>query len=460
MIDKQTARDILSMALSKGGEFAELFIENKVGNYISFVNGKTDESNSNIAYGLGLRIFNGLGAIYSYTNDLSRSNLLKMAQTSAEAINKTSISQVLNFTHKKIENIHPVKIMAKDVSKKDIVNIFQIGSGHSFKFNSKISETFGSYVNITQDVCIINSEGLWAEDRRVRTQIRLGAIASDGSEKQASSEGPGSHQGYELVNSLNIKELAETAAKTAVTMLEAGYAPKGKMPVVINKGFGGVIFHEACGHSLEATAIAKGASEFYGKLGRQIASPCVTAVDDGTIPNYWGSQNIDDEGTPTRRNVLIENGILKSYLIDRLNGLKMGMSSTGSSRRESYRYAPTSRMTNTFIQAGNDKEEDIIKDTEYGLYAHKMGGGSVNTATGEYNFAVLEAYMIRDGKIAEPVRGASLIGKGAETLMLIDRVADNETQGPGMCGSISGSIPANCGQPMIRVKEITVGGRN
>ena len=242
-------------------------------------------------------------------------------------------------------------------------------------------------------------------------------------------------------------------------MLNAKPCPSDKMTVVIDNGFGGVIFHEACGHSLEATAVAKGASVFCNKLGEKIASEVVTAIDDGTIENGWGSGNIDDEGTPTQRNILIENGILKSYLIDTLNGMKMGMKSTGSSRRESYRYAPTSRMSNTFIAAGKSTPEEIISQTEYGLYAKQMGGGSVDPATGVFNFVVLEGYIIRNGNICEPVRGATLIGKGSQVLLDIDMVGNNLLRAQGMCGSISGSIPADVGQPMIRVRNITVGGR-
>jgi len=231
------------------------------------------------------------------------------------------------------------------------------------------------------------------------------------------------------------------------------------MPVVIGDGFGGVIFHEACGHSLEATSVALGMSEFCGKLGQQVAASCVTAIDDGTIPGEWGSENVDDEGTPTTRLVLIENGILKNYMVDRLNGRRMGMAPTGSARRESYQYAPTSRMRNTFIAGGSDDPAEMISTMGDGLYAAKMGGGSVNPATGEFNFAVNEGYLIRDGKIDRPVRGASLIGRGAEVLMKIDRVGRNMWMAQGMCGSASGSVPTNVGQPMIRVTDITVGGR-
>ena len=242
-------------------------------------------------------------------------------------------------------------------------------------------------------------------------------------------------------------------------MAGAGYCPAGVMPVAIGNGFGGVIFHEACGHSLEASSVAYGNSQFCGKLGQKIAHEKVTAIDDGTIPGDWGSINIDDEGTPAQRKVLIENGVLKSYMIDKFNGRRMGMASTGSARRQSFSYVPTSRMTNTFIAPGADRDEDIIASIEYGLYAKSMGGGSVNPVTGEFNFAVSEGYLIRNGKICEPVRGASLVGKGSEIIQRIDMVGAELKCGQGMCGSSSGSIPTNVGQPLIRVSSITVGGR-
>jgi TldD protein len=242
-------------------------------------------------------------------------------------------------------------------------------------------------------------------------------------------------------------------------MLQAEECPSGKFPVIIDNEFGGVIFHEACGHGLEATAVAKKNSIFADRVGEKVAPDIVTYIDDGTFANDWGSANIDDEGEATRKNVLIENGILKGYLIDKLNARRMEMDSTGSSRRESYKFAPTSRMTNTFIAPGKSTPEEIIANTEYGIYAKYMGGGSVNPATGDYNFAVNEGYIVRDGKIAEPVRAATLIGNGPASLQKVDMVGNNLAHGQGMCGSISGSIPANVGQPMIRVSEITVGGR-
>lgn len=460
MINKTLAKNVLSMGLSTGGDFAEIFIENKICNSITMVNGVVEKAISGIDYGLGLRIFNGFSSIYVYTNDLSQNNLLKIAKEASSAINVGKpVNLALDFTNRHINNIHPIKIMPETVNKRDITSLLGEASKASFSYSPRISQTGGGYLDETQEVAIINSEGLWIEDKRVRTRVMVSSVASNSNEKQTGSFGPGAHSGLELLNTINIKQLGKDSAKIAVKMLDAEFCPKGKMPVIIDKGFGGVIFHEACGHSLEATSVAKGASEFTGKIGKIIASKKVTAIDDGTIKNAWGSQNIDDEGTKTQKNVLIENGVLKSYLVDRLNGLKMGLKSTGSSRRQSYKFAPTSRMNNTYIGAGTDKEEDIIKNTEYGIYAKTMGGGSVQPATGDFNFAVTEAYIVRNGEIQEPVRGATLIGKGSEILKNIDMVSDTVEHGQGMCGSISGSIPTNVGQPMIRISEITVGGR-
>ena len=458
MIDFTLAQNIISKALSTGGDFAEIFVENRINNLINAINGKPERAVGGIDYGLGLRIFNGYNAVYAYTNDLSEGNLMKIAANAADTIDKnTKIDINLDFTVQKAPSIHPFEF--DEVNKKDVADVLRRVSDYSFGYSDLITQTTGTYFDEKQEVAIINSEGLWAEDTRKRTRLTLSAVASSADEKQTGFYGPGAHKGYELISSLDLKFLGEDCARIAATMLDADYAPGGRMPVIIDKGFGGVIFHEACGHSLEATSVAKGSSEFCDKLNQPIASPLVTALDDGTIPNFWGSLNIDDEGAKAQKNLLIENGILKSYLIDKLNGLKMGMASTGSGRRQSYRFAPTSRMTNTYIQAGQHSEQEIISSTEYGLYAVKMGGGSVMPATGEFNFAVLEGYLIRNGKIEKPVRGATLVGKGSEVLLNIDMVADKETQEQGMCGSISGSIPTNVGQPMIRVKELTVGGR-
>lgn len=459
MLTRQAVNDTLMAAVSTGADFAELFAENNVKNSIGVINGKVESANSGIDFGIGLRIFKGDMVVYSYTNKKDRDSLVIMAKKCAAALRGNGIVKHIVFNEIKFENNNTIEIMPSKVIKKDIVDFLSLGSQAAFSYSPLITQTSMGYMDSTQNVLIANTEGLWAEDERVRTRITVSAVASKDNEKQTGYFGPGALKGYEFIHSTDIESLAKEAGRSAVTMLNAGNCPSGKMPVIIDNGFGGVIFHEACGHGLEAAAIAKNASVFAGKLGQKIASDKVTAIDDGTIQNSWGSINIDDEGTPSAKNVLIENGILKNYMVDRYNGQLIGMKSTGSSRRESYKFEPVSRMTNTYIAAGNDKKEDIIADTEYGIYAKYMGGGSVNPASGEFNFAVSEAYIVRNGIICEPVRGATLIGKGSEILFNIDRVSDNLSLAEGMCGASSGSVPVCVGQPMIRVNNITVGGR-
>ena len=288
--------------------------------------------------------------------------------------------------------------------------------------------------------------------------MSVSSFAQDGQNLQSGYEAPGASKGLEFFEERTPESIGKEASRIALVLLEAKDCPSGKMPVIIDNGFGGVIFHEACGHALEASSVSKNQSVFCDKLGQKVASDKVTAIDDGTIPNAWGSQNVDDEGNPQQKRVLIENGILKSYMVDRLNGRRMGLESTSSSRRQSYKFETTSRMTNTYIAAGNDDFDEMFEGIKRGLYAKKMGGGSVNPQTGEFNFAVLEGYLIENGKISYPVKGASLIGNGADILFNIDRVGKNLERGQGMCGASSGSIPTDVGQPAIRVSQITVGG--
>ncbi|MCL1999044.1 MAG: TldD/PmbA family protein [Turicibacter sp.] len=465
MLDKNLVHDVLTAAVAAGADLAEIFVENAETNTVNMINGLVEKANWGLDYGCGIRIIKGFNAVYTYTNNTSKDNLIRIAKDAAAALQGGGSPGVVpEFNRLTWENIHPIAVMPNSVLKKEICEGLRIGSQAAYDFDKLISQTSCNYVSVIQDVLIANSTGLWAEDQRVRTRVAISAVASGdgvnyGNEKQTGSSSPGAKQGFEFFKAQDMKKLGADAAKTAVTMLKADYCPSGRMPVIIDNAFGGVIFHEACAHSLEATSVAKKASVFTDKIGQQIASPIVTAIDDGTIPNAWGSINIDDEGARTQRNVLIENGILKSYLVDYLNGLKMGTPSTGSGRRESYKFSPTSRMTNTYIEQGKSSTDEIIGDTEYGLYAAKMGGGSVEPATGEFNFAVLEGYLVRNGKVAEPVRGATLIGKGSEVLPLIDMVGNNLERAQGMCGSISGAVPTDVGQPMVRVKEMTVGGR-
>ena len=461
MLDKNLVKDILDTALNTGGDFAEVFVEEKKGLGLNMVDGKVEKALSGRDFGVGIRIFKDLFSIYAYTNDMARESLLNTAKKASEAIKGTRSDITINLIKQEVEDNNKILITPDSVVKTDKIDIMKIAHTAAKNYDEVISQVRINYSDYIQNILVANSEGTWAEDQRVRTRLSIESIATDGTDMQTGSYRPGAHKGFEFFTDIDVKKYAVEASRIAKTMLGASYAPSGKMPVIIDNEFGGVIFHEACGHGLEATAVAKGNSVFAGKVGEQVASKVVTAIDNGTIPNAWGSLNIDDEGTPTRKNVLIKDGILQGYMIDKLNGRRMGMDSTGSARRESYKFAPTSRMTNTYIDAGESKLEDMISSTKEGIYAKYMGGGSVNPATGDFNFAVMEGYMVRDGKICEPVRGATLIGNGPETIKKIDMVGDNLDHGQGMCGSVSGSIPANVGQPAIRVGNggITVGGR-
>lgn len=459
MLSREIVKIVLQRALRTGGDFAEIFEEDTLSNSLAMVNGNMDSISAGRVYGIGIRIFKGFKSVYAYTNENNLTALLETADKAAAAIGDLNQDISINLMERINTNIHPIIYVPSSFETKKKVELMRQGFMGAKEYSSEIVQATVNLMDKDQKVLIANSNGLYTEDRRIRTRMFITSVASNGVENQTGSEGPGRLMGYEMFDFINPEEQGKMASKSAVTMLHAKNCPAGQMTVAIENGFGGVIFHEACGHSLEASSVAKGNSVFAGKLGQKIASDKVTAIDDGTMANLWGSINIDDEGTPGRRNVLIENGILKSYMIDTLNGRRMGMETTGSSRRESYKFAPTSRMTNTFIDNGNDDNEAIIKSMEHGLYARKMGGGSVNPITGEFNFSVSEGYIVKNGVIQEPVRGASLIGKGSDILMNIDMVGKNLDQGQGMCGSSSGSVPTNVGQPLIRVSQITVGGR-
>ena len=459
MLEKSLVEKILNEALSTGGDFAEIFVEKKNNCGLFMIDGKIESSLSGRDFGIGIRIFKDLYSVYGYTNDMTEENLLKTARKIAEAVKGTRADITINLLKQDIENYNKIEIYPETVLKKNKIDIMRRGYAAAKEYDSEISQVRVSYSDSKQNILVANSEGIWAEDERVRGRIRIESVASNGTEMQTGSMGPGASKGFEFFEKMDVESYGREASRIAKTILHADYSPSGKMPVIIDNGFGGVIFHEACGHGLEATSVAKGNSVFAGKIGEMIASPVVSAVDDGTIPNEWGTINIDDEGTPSRRNLLIENGILKGYMIDKLNGRRMGMASTGSGRRESYKYAPTSRMTNTFILNGKSSLDEMISSVEKGIYAKYMGGGSVNPATGNFNFAVMEGYLIENGKITSPVRGATLIGSGSEILKKIEMVGNNLAYGQGMCGSVSGSICTNVGQPAIKVSEITVGGR-
>lgn len=457
MILKNEMSEILVLACSTGADFAELYFEDKTSSNVRVIQNFVDESTTQNQFGCALRLLKGVEEVYGYTNDVSYEGVKALANSLKGNFNSDPI--IKEVTLKEVEHEYHTNFKSLDVDNEKLCNVLKRMTSVMSQYSPKIIQAISLYSGVCQKVTICNSNGVYAEDIRFNQRIVGQAISRDENSMQMGNDSHGGNFDFDSLMDFDFDSFAEEIASVAVKMLTADDIVGGVYDVVIHNAFGGVIFHEACGHSLEATSVAKNLSVFSNKIGEKIASDVVTAIDDGTIANEWGSENVDDEGNPQQKRVLIENGILKSYMIDYRNARRMNTEPTGSSRRESYRYSPTSRMSNTYIANGESTFEEIIANTKHGLFAKKMGGGSVNPATGEFNFSVSEGYMIEDGKITRPVRGATLIGNGKDTLLKIDMVADNMSFGYGMCGSQSGSIPTCVGQPTIRVKGMTVGGK-
>lgn len=459
MISKAQGLRIIQKGLLTGADYAEIYIEDRETHSISIENGKVDSSAINRTYGAGIRLLNKLQSVYGYTNEVNEKSLTKLMESLANSFHDKQVVFVDELKTKNIKSISNVEIPFATVTDEELIKYLKSGESEMKKVDKRIVRTNVSIMHQLTKVQIINSKGFNLLDQKERGRCGVHCIAAENGKIESGFEGPGASAGFEyFLKNVDIKALGKSVGEKAIMMLEAKECPSGKMPVIIGNAFGGTLFHEACGHPLEASAVSKNLSVFAGKLGQQIASPLVSAIDDGTIPNGWGSNNIDDEGNPTEKTLLIENGILKDYLIDDFNGRRMNRKGNGACRRATYKYEPTSRMSNTYICNGKSTPEEIINATKFGLYAKSLAGGSVNPVTGEFNFGCSEAYLIRDGKICEPVRGASVIGSGQEILMKIDMVGNDLERAQGMCGAASGYIPVDVGQPTIRISEMTVGG--
>lgn len=463
MISEQLAGEVFAKARAGGADFAELYLERNKTRMMRLLSGELKEATSGIRYGAGLRLFYGLDIVYAYTNDLTAESLLEICDTlvklKGEGGNVDEQGRGgLDFRKAVAKGIHTPKIALSSKDKRyRLERLLEAEAGAKVSPEIKQVETFLSEGE--KDVLVANTEGVWAEDKRIRTRVGVTAIAQNETDMQTGRSFPGLSCGLEIFDLYPPSEIGQKAGEQAMTNLYAKLAPAGTMPVVVGNAFGGVLFHEALGHLLETTFIAKRTSVLTDKLGEKIAADCVTYIDEGTTPYGWGSQEFDDEGMPSQHTTLIENGILKSYIVDKLGGMKTGYTPTGSGRRQDYTFAPASRMRNTYIAKGNTPKEKLFEGIEFGLYAAEMGGGQVSPGSGDYNFGTNEAYIIRNGKIEEAVRGAMLLGKGPDSIQKIVAVSNDLETAPGMCGSISGSIPTEVGQPHLLISEIVVGGR-
>ena len=463
MLDKKTMSELIAIVLHGGADFAEVYAEYSKDNRISYADKKIETVADKIISGVGIRGFLGTRTFFASTTDLTPAGLRACAQRVAQAVGHP-VDRIADFSlvERINTNIHPIRINPFDVSAKVRSDIVRAGTATAWEASDQVIQVNGMLLTSDKSFTVANSEGLYTSDRQIRTRMMVTAIASDGSQNQQGIASPGRQMGLEFfeIPQFAPEKFGEEAARQALVNLKAIPCPSGQMTVAIASGFGGVIFHEACGHSLEAASVGIGMSQMCGKMGQKVAGSKVTAIDDGTIVNGWGSCNIDDEGRPNQRRVLIENGILKSYMVDRLGSRRMGVPHTASGRRQNYSFETTSRMTNTFIDNGPDKNEDIIASIEDGIFCASMGGGSVNPFTGDFNFAAREAYLVKNGKICEPVRGAALIGNGGDVIQKIDMVGQDLDTAQGNCGASSGMVPTDVGQPLIRVSSITVGGQS
>jgi len=460
VIEHEVLERVLATALRKGGDFAEVYAEDKSSTSAGLDDGRVEQVSSGRDRGAGIRVVVGETTGFAYTADLSEAGLRAAAEAaSAVASQGGAGTRVVSLTRSPAHVVNRIEIYPDTVGKAAKVSLLQRVDEAARSMGGAIGQVSAGYADSRKRIIVANSDGLLAEDEQVRHILRISVVANGDAGMQTGFESLGHTIGFELFDQHDVEELARTAARQAITKLRARPAPSGAIPVVIKAGSGGVLFHEACGHGLEADLVSKGASVYRGKVGELVASPLVTLVDDGTMAGEWGAIGIDDEGHPSQHNVLIQDGVLTDYMWDHLRARKEGHAHSGNGRRQSYMHLPMVRMTNTYVLNGTENAEDIIRDTPYGVYVAKLGGGSVNTASGDFVFGMTEAYLIENGELTDPLREGNLIGNGPQVLRDIDALANDFAMGnPGTCGKDGQGVPVGDGQPTLRVKSMTIGG--
>jgi len=458
MLDRRVLDDILHKALAQGGDFADIFIENRKTTIVSCEDNRIERVKTGTDIGAGVRVVYGDTTAYAYTNKVNRDELMAVADIASRAGKGANKDVVLDLQSIPTGDDLDVKVLPGDVKIEDKVAVVEAANTAARALDERIKQVMVVYGDVRQDVMIANSLGRIVEDRRVRTRLSVNAIAAEGSKIQTGFEALGSNQGFELMAPAACEELALTAAGRALTSLGAKAMPAGRMPVVMAGAAGGTMVHEACGHGLEADLVQKGLSVYAGQQGQKVAADIITVVDDGTIPHRYGTMRFDDEGFPTQKTVLIENGVLKGFMYDYLTATRDKVNPSGNGRRESFEHKPIPRMRNTYIAPGKDDPQTIVKSVKNGLLVKKMGGGQVNTVNGDFVFDVAEGYLIKNGEIAHAVRGATLTGNGPEVLRMIDMVGSDLGFTLGTCGKDGQSAPVADAQPTLRIPQIIVGG--
>jgi TldD protein len=460
VLEEAVIQRVLGAALQTGGDFAEVFAEDRRSSTAQLDDGRIEDMSSGRERGAGIRVVVGETTGFAHTSDLSERGLTEAAAAAAAAA-KGGGGGVRQVPLQRVRAASPTEVMVlpETIAKSVKVAMLTRADEAARATGGAIRQVSASYGDSRRRILVANSDGVLASDDQVKTRFSVACVALGDTGMQTGRESIGSTIGFELFDRTSVEDVARIAATRALTKLAARPAPSGSLPIVIKRGSGGILFHEACGHGLEADLVGKELSVFAHQVGRQVASPLVTIVDDGTMGPEWGSLAIDDEGHPTAHNVLIEDGILTDYLWDWLRARKEGRPSSGNGRRESYQHLPMVRMTNTYLRNGQADPDEIVRQTGRGVFVAQLGGGQVNTATGDFVFGTTEAYLIENGEITEPLRDTNLIGNGPEVLRNIDVVGNDFSMGsPGTCGKNGQGVPVGTGQPTLRVSAMTVGG--
>lgn len=459
MIDKEVLDRVLTTALAGGADFAEIFAEDVVRSGVSLDDGRVESLSSSRDRGAGVRVILGEMTGFAHTADLSEASLTRAAEAAADVARQDSAgSRTVQVDP--VESVPgPVLVDPSSVSKSDKVDLVRLADVTARAVDEAITQVSARVSDSKRQILVANSDGLLSTDSQTHTSFAVTCVAQGDTGLQTGYESAGLSVGYELFDRFEVEAMANKAAERALSKIDALPAPSGTHVVVIGPGSGGVLFHEACGHGLEADLVNKGASAFADRVGQLVASPLVTLVDDGTMAEEWGRFAVDDEGHPAKRNVLIQDGVLMDYMWDGNRARQEGRESSGNGRRQSYRHLPMVRMSNTYLAAGDSTPEEIIAGVQNGVYVAKLGGGQVNTASGDFVFGMTEAYLIENGQITSPLREGQLIGNGPKVLLNIDAVGNDFAMGPpGTCGKDGQGVPVGDGVPTLRVTELTIGG--
>jgi len=430
---------------------------------VSMEEGIVKRAVKSVSQGVGVRATAGEKTGFAYSDELTSRDLEIAADTARYIANSPHGNHPLPVTHRaaKARDLYPVKTEELDVATSERVELLNLIDAEARRYDPRIKNVMASFTTEHKRIIVATTDGLMVNDIQPLSRLNVTCIAEDGGNRQVGTFGGGGRIGFSFYREQDrYRRYAQEAARQAILNLSATDAPAGVMPVVLAGGWPGILLHEAIGHGLEADFNRKKTSAFSNLIGKRVASDVCTIVDDGTLPFRRGSLNMDDEGTPTSRTVLIERGILRGYITDRLNATLMGIPLTGNGRRENFQSIPLPRMTNTFMLAGESDPDDILRTVKKGLYAVSFGGGQVDITNGKFVFSASEAYLIEDGKLTRPVKGATLIGNGPEILTRVSMVGHDLKldEGIGTCGKDGQSVPVGVGMPTIKIDEITVGG--